>query len=207
MNYIPKIVQHNILLISILLLPLFVFASDNIPIESSVIFNTSCARCHEGQCSGRMSFHLPEDAANQHIRRHGGELSQQRIRQLFKLLRYMKEECSFYPIPHALMKDQIWDRKMLNEFQSPSRQAYFMPLGLLEPGMYQLLFEALNNTKFCVEIINEEFDFIEQDSLYGESGRKTLKFQAEERSEHFLRLTAQNPINLMQLELEFLEPK
>lgn len=178
------------------------FASDNIPIESSVIFNTTCARCHEGQCSGRMSFHLPEDAANQHIRRHGGELSQERIRQLFKLLRYMKEECSFYPIPLALIKFQIWDREMLNKFQSPSRQAYFMPLGLLEPGMYQLLFEALNNTKFCVEIINEEFDFIEKDSLYGESGRKTLKFQADERSEYFLRLTAQDPINLMKLGLE-----
>ena len=207
MNYIPKIFQHNILLISTLLLPLFVFASDNIPIKSSVIFNTACARCHEGQCSGRMSFHLPEDAANQHIRRHGGELSQQRIRQLFKLLRYMKEECSFYPIPLALIKFQIWDREMLNKFQSPSKQAYFMQLGLLEPGMYQLLFEALNNTKFCVEIINEEFDFIEKDSLYGESGRKILKFQAEERSEYFLRLTAQNPINLIQLELVFLKPE
>lgn len=205
MNYILKIFQHHILLISILLLPSLAFASDNISIESTVIFNTTCARCHEGECSGRMSFHLPEDAANQHIRRHGGELSEQRIRQLFKLLRYMKEECSFYPIPLALIKFQIWERKMLNKFQSPSGQAYFMPIGQLEPGIYELLFEKLKNTKFCVEVINEEFDFVERDSLYGEYGKKTLKFQAEERSEYFLRLTAQDRINLNRLELVFLE--
>ena len=108
MNYLPKIFQHKTLLASMLLLPSLVFAADNISIESTVIFNTTCARCHEGECSGRMSFHLPEDAANQHIRRHGGDLSAERIQQLFRLLRYMKEECSFYPIPLALVNDQIW---------------------------------------------------------------------------------------------------
>lgn len=201
------IFQHKILLVIFLLLPSFVFASENILFKSVVIFNTSCARCHEGQCSGRMSFHLPEEAANQHIIRHGGELSQVSIRQLFILLRYMKEECSFYPLPDALVNDWIWASEMLNKFQSPSRQEYFIPIGLLQPGWYQFLFEELNNTKFCAEIINDEFDFVDKDSLYGEHGNKRLKFHIEERLEYFLRLTAQKPINLKRLELENLKSK
>ncbi len=205
MNYFAKNFQLSILLVSTLLLPSYAMTSDKISIESTVIFNTTCARCHEGQCSGRMSFHLPEEAANQHIRRHGGELSQERIQQLYRLLRYMKEECSFYPIQHALVNDKRWDHDMLNKFQSPSKQAYFLPLGLLESGLYQLLFDELENTKFCVEIINNEFDFIDKDSLYGDSGRKLLKFHVEERSEYFLRITARETIILKSLGLKFLE--
>lgn len=205
MKYLPIIFLHKILLASIVLLPSLVFSSDKISIESTVIFNTACARCHEGECSGRMSFHLPENAANQHILRHGGDLSQERIRQLFRLLTYMKEECSFYPLPLALINDRKWDNEMLNKFHSPSKQAYFIPIGLLEPGLYQMWLEELKQTKFCAEIINDEFDFIDKDCMYGECGRKKIKFLVEERSEFFLRLTAQVPINLNQLELERLE--
>ncbi len=185
-------------------MPCYVFASDNISIGSTVIFNTACARCHEGECSGRMSFHLPKDAENQHIIRHGGALSQQQILQLSKLLRYMKEECSFYPLPFALIKDKIWEFEMLKKFHSPSQQAYFIHLGILEPGSYNLWFEELNGTKFCIDIISEEFDFTDIDSLYGENGIKRLKFYIENRSEYFLRLTAQKPILLNKLELEIL---
>lgn len=205
MNYLAKKILHIFLFPTIILLSSYVHASDKISVESTVIFNTACARCHEGECSGRMSFHLPEDAANQHIRRHGGTLSQEQILQLIKLLRYMKEECSFYPLPFALINDKIWEHDVLNKFQSPSRQAYFIYLGLLEPGMYQLLFEEHTSTKFCVEIINDEFEFTDKDSLYEEDGKKKLKFHIEQRSDHFLRLTAQKPFMLKKLELETIE--
>ena len=56
-------------------------------VESTVLFNTDCARCHEGECSGRLSFHLPPEAADQHIRRHGGELPAKQVRELYELLR------------------------------------------------------------------------------------------------------------------------
>lgn len=207
MNYFPKISQHNLLLASMFLLPSFVCASDNIAIKSIVIFNTTCAQCHEGECSGRMSFHLPERAVNQHICRHGGDLSADRIRQLARLLRHMKEECSFYPVPLALVNDHIWGSDVLNQFQSPSRQAYFIPLGRLNSGLYQLLFEEPNRIKFCAEIINDEFDFIDKDNLNGEHGKQGLQFQIEERSEYFLRLTAQKPVNFKKLELLSLDEK
>lgn len=203
MNYLTNKILYIILSASILMSPVFIFASDKIQIESATLFNTACSRCHEGECSGRMSFHLPKSAANQHIRRHGGDLSLETIRQLFELLRYMKEECSFYPLPLALPQDRIWGSDTLAKLQSPSKQAYFIPLGLLEPDLYQLLFAGLNdNSKFCVEIINQEFDFVDKQDMKVAGEQKSLLFQVDERSEHFLRITAQEPINLIQLKLE-----
>lgn len=47
MNYLPKKIKHNILFTTILLLSSFAPASSDIPIESTMIFNTTCARCYE----------------------------------------------------------------------------------------------------------------------------------------------------------------
>ena len=120
MSYLGKIIQYTILLATVIISPSFVFATDTIQIESVIIFNTSCARCHEGQCSGRLTFHFPKRAAYQHISRFGGELSIETIGQLFELLRYMKEECSFYPFSLTLIKDRIWDSDILAKFHSLS---------------------------------------------------------------------------------------
>ena len=202
MSYLKKIIHYTILLATVITAPSFVFATDNIQIQSSVIFNTSCARCHEGECSGRLTFHLPKSAADQHIRRYGGEQSIKEIRQLFELLRYMKEECSFYPLSVALAQDRIWDSDILGKLQSPSNNAYFVPLGRLEPGLYQILLEGLNkNTNYCIEIINNEFDYFEQKKLNWESEKMILQFQADEHSEYYLRITSKKPISLKRIEL------
>lgn len=202
MSYLGKIIQYTILLATVIISPSFVFATDTIQIESVIIFNTSCARCHEGQCSGRLTFHFPKRAAYQHISRFGGELSIETIRQLFELLRYTKEECSFYPLSVGLIQDRIWRSKMLGKLQSPSNQAYFVPLGLLEPGLYQLLLEGLtDNTNYCIEIINNEFDYFDIEKVNGESEKMSLQFQADERSEYYLRITSKKPVNLKRIEL------
>jgi cytochrome c553 len=82
-------------LLALLTAPATVGDEGQATVESTVLFNTNCARCHEGECSGRMSFHLPREEADQHIRRHGGELPEAQVRELYDLLRYMKEECAF----------------------------------------------------------------------------------------------------------------
>ena len=202
MSSFLRIIKYKILIAVIITSPSLVMASDNIQIESNVIFNTSCARCHEGECSGRLSFHLPKSAADQHIRRHGGELSLETTRQLFELLRYMKEECGFYPFSLTLIEDRIWNSDTLAKFRSLSNKAYFIPLGHMEPGLYQLLFEGLNDiSNICVEIINDEFDFIEKESINGKAEQQRLQFHVDERSEHFLRITATFPIRLNRIEL------
>lgn len=91
---------------------------------------------------------------------------------------------------------------MLGKLKSPSNQAYFVPLGLLEPGLYQLLLEGLtDNTNYCIEIINNEFDYFDIKKVNGESEKMSLQFQADERSEYYLRITSKKPVNLKRIEL------
>lgn len=197
-----KIFRYALLSAAILFSTPVVLAFDRVGVESVIIFNTACAQCHEGECSGRMSFHLPKDATDQHLRRHGGELPDKTNRQLVKLLRYMKEECSFYPLPSAPWKDQILDGNTLVEFQSLSGQAYFVPLGFLEPGAYQLLLETLGDEKcFRAEVINDQFDFPDIQSVEESDGKNRLLFEVSDRSGYFLRVTASEPMDLRRVEL------
>ena len=43
--------------------------------ESVVIFNTICAKCHEAECSGRLSFDEAFETSSSHILRHYGRAS------------------------------------------------------------------------------------------------------------------------------------
>jgi hypothetical protein len=202
MSSLKKTIYYIILLATFVITPPFVFATDNIQIESAIIFNTSCARCHEGGCSGRLTFHLPKSAADQHIRRYGGEVSIETIQQLYELLRYMKEECSFYPFSVGLIQDRIWGIDNLGKLQSPSNKAYFVPLGPLQPSLYLLMLEGLNeNTNYCIEIINNEFNYFDQKKVNGEGEKMSLEFQADEYSEYYLRITSEKPINIKRIEL------
>ncbi|MCP4125742.1 MAG: hypothetical protein GY753_01605 [Gammaproteobacteria bacterium] len=196
------IIYHTIILAIFIILPSFVVATENIQIKSVVIFNTSCARCHEGECSGRMTFHLPKTEADQHIRRHGGKFSMETNRQLYELLRYMKEECSFYPLSVSLAQDRIWGSEKLSTFRSSSNKAYFVPLGRLEPGLYKLLLEGLDDSsKYCIEIVNSDFDCFDEKRVSGESEKTSLQFQADVHSEYYLRILSKKPINLKRIEL------
>ncbi len=202
MSYLREIIHYTILVAIVITLPPSVLATDSIQIESTIIFNTSCAQCHEGECSGRMTFHLPKSAADEHIRRHGGELSKKTIRELFELLRYMKEECSFYPLSVALSQDRIWGSDKLTKLRSPSNNAYFVPLGYLEPGLYQLLFEGFDdNANYCIEIINGEFEYLVEKTVNKESEILSLHFQAGERSNYYLRIKSKKPISLKRIEI------
>ena len=197
-----KIIQYTLLSAAMLVSASVVCAFDRIAVESVIIFNTSCAQCHEGECSGRMSFQLPKEAMDQHLLRHGGELPSETNRQLVKLLRYMKEKCSFYPLSSPPWKDWTLESNTLVEFRSLSGQAYFVPLGFLEPGAYQLLLETLDDEMcFRVEVISEEFDFADIRSLEKKGGKKRLLFEISDRSGYFLRVTASEPMDLRQVEL------
>jgi len=177
--------------------------AEDIQVESKIIFNTACARCHEGECSGRMSFHLPKSAADQHILHHGGELPPERIGQLFELLRYMKEECSFYPMASAYEQDGIWDSDELTQLRSPARQAYFVFLGDLEAGSYRLSVQGENdNPEYCIEVVNSEFDYYEKQQVSAKADKAVLQFSADKSSGYYLRVTAGEPLVLHKLELQ-----
>ncbi len=201
---VMKSISSKFLIAIFIAFPSWASATESFRIESKIIFNTACARCHEGECSGRMSFHLEKSAADKHIQRYAGEISAQTTQQLFELLRYMKEECSFYPFEHALVNDQKWSSDTLAKFHSVSQKAYFIPLGQLDSGSYQLNFDGFNDTtNSCIEIINQQFDFIDKEKVNDENERLVLQFQVDESSGHYLRIRANAPITVNQLELFF----
>lgn len=183
-----------------------VISAEDVQVESKIIFNTACARCHEGQCSGRMSFNLPESAAEQHILRHGGELSSERIRQLFEVLRYMKEECSFYPMASSLEQDGVWEAGELSKLRSPSSQAYFVFLGRLQAGTYRLSLQGEGgNPSYCIEIVDGEFDYYGKQQVAAKADKVSLPFRADTGAEYYLRVTADKPVALNKVELQAVE--
>ncbi len=76
-------------------------AAQEIPRPAVVRFNTVCANCHEGECSGRLSFQSGADAARGHMERYLGKITSAEGAALFSLLRYTKEHCSHYPVTAA----------------------------------------------------------------------------------------------------------
>lgn len=177
-----------------------IFAAEEIRLESVIIFNTACARCHEGECSGRLTFHLPRQASDTHIQRYSGKTDPSTTRQLFRLLGYMKAKCSFYPLPKGLSHDRSWNGAVLRKLRSPTRRAYFVPLGVLAPGRYRLLIDGVDNNP-CLEIITSEFDYLDTNDETSRGGEILLSFQVERRLAYFLRVTARKPLDIKRIEL------
>lgn len=189
MNARHKIIQCALL--ALLGGPTSVGADGAPTVESMVLFNTGCARCHEGECSGRMSFHLPREEADQHIRRHGGTLPEAQVRELHDLLRYMKEECAFRPLPLALARDGAWGPETLELLRSPTEPTYFLPLGVLEAGPHRVRLQGLGpKARPCIELIDADFDFIDTIELEPTETGWRLRFRTEQSTEVFLRLKA-----------------
>ncbi|TNF93957.1 MAG: hypothetical protein EP297_12230 [Gammaproteobacteria bacterium] len=201
MNYL-KIIKYLASLFAFIAMPSPSYASDDVELESAIIFNTSCAQCHEGECSGRLSYHLPKESMDRHIYRHGGTMSVETTQQLFILLRYMKEECRFYPLKISVEDQNSWGMKALARLHAPSGKAYFIPLGWVEPGLYRLLIHGLDaKTRVCIEIINSEFDFVIEENMDHEGRQKELSFQVKKGSDLFLRIKSHMPITLNRIEL------
>lgn len=109
-----------------------------------VDFNTQCARCHEGECSGRLSFSSGSEAAANHLRRYLGELSEGEIQQLYSLLRHTKEDCRIYPfqaegIPNWRQEAGVLNSPtILDAWRNSAQDGYFIPLGEIEAGRRSL---------------------------------------------------------------------
>ena len=192
----------SLALAAILACPLSVAAADRIPIEAVVAFNTQCARCHEGECSGRLSFHLGEDAADEHIRRYSGALPLETVRHLSELLRYMKVQCAFYPLSLALASDSVWAVDTLGRLRAPDGTAYFLPLGVLAPGRYRLWIDGPDpGARACAELIRADFDRVDHQGITPVGERWTLPFRVDAPTELYLRIRTEEPITLTRVEL------
>lgn len=176
-------------------------AAGNIPVATAVRFNTTCAKCHEGQCSGRMSLNLGHQAAGSHIRRYAGDISPKVERDFYALLEDMKQACRYYPLPVDVPKDRRWGAGLLQALRNPTENAYFVPLGSLPAGRYRAVLRFEGEAELCAQVISGTFEIIDRPGL--RTGKDTVDFVfvAEREGAHYLRVQTAKPAVLVGLEI------
>lgn len=125
-----------------------------------VKFNTICGRCHEGECSGRLSFSSGVAAAQSHVRRYIPSSSPLEVEELFAILKYTKEDCAHYPLPDTVPADGVWGVDALQQLRSPDGESHFIPLGKMRRGVYSLVLRFDGKTEASVRITSEKFDLL-----------------------------------------------
>ena len=172
---------------------------ENSSIKTSVIFNTLCAKCHEGECSGRLSFDTGSKAASSHIKRYAGDIniSKGETEEFFSLLNYMKTECALW-----MPDNGKWKPENLSHFALPSSKRYFIPLGVLKEGKYHLEIKLKNVVHFRVEILSDHFEHFLDISACPDGEKQILQFTIEKSVNIFLRIQSRKPLQIIDLNLK-----
>jgi len=154
-----------------------------------VSFNVVCAHCHEGECSGRLSFSSGVEGAMEHIRRYAGPVGFRLASQYFRLLERMKADCSIYPFPQA--STDMEGERGLDRFFDPLGNGYFVPLGTLEPGEYELTLEFTEPWRGRAELVSARFDLLVDRCVGAEGESPRFSLRVDEEETHYLRLRAE----------------
>ena len=120
-----------------------------------VRFNTVCAHCHEGECSGRLSFGSGAAAAGGHMERYLGAVPAAEAAELFALLKYTKEHCRQYPLPPN-GTDGHWGAADMQVWRAAG--GYFVPLGPLPAGEHRLRLTLSSAAPCSLRITDAHFD-------------------------------------------------
>lgn len=163
------------------------------------LFNTVCARCHEAQCSGRMSLGQNDAQARAHVERYAGSLTEDVHQQLVRYLQHMKEVCGFAAIPLAFEPQAVWSEAQLEFFHTPGGEAYFMPLGELGAGDYRLQ-ARLVGTDWIAQVVSADFDVVGETASCDKGDEFGLEFQAD-AGMYYLRLMGRSSLELKTLRL------
>ncbi len=168
-------------------------------IKTSVIFNTLCAKCHEGECSGRLSFDTGSKAASSHIKRYAGDvnISKGETEEFFSLLNYMKTECALW-----MPDNGKWKPENLSHFALPSSKGYFIPLGVLKEGKYHLEIKLKDDVHFRVEVLSDHFEHFLDISACPDGKKETFQFTINESVNTFLRIQSRIPLQIMDLNIK-----
>lgn len=180
-----------------------VFSSQaaEIPQSTVVRFNTVCARCHEGECSGRLSFGLDYSLSANHMRRHTGEVTVDAQKDLYELLVYMKKRCAYYPMRTPAPAAGGLDRAMLAQLRSPVGDAYFVPLGELTAGRYRARLGFSAAAEACAQVISSSFEISEHPGLKTTDQGIDLEFVVDEGMQYYLRVQLARPGVMERLEI------
>lgn len=167
--------------------------------RTSVIFNTLCAKCHEGECSGRLSFDTGSKTARRHISHYAGNtnLTVRQMREFCTLLNYMKKKCAIY-----MPDDGNWKPENLSHFALPSYKGYFIPLGELGKGQYTLDLQMKEASPFRVEILTNRIESLMNRFISGSREKQHFHFSLEKPTTLFVRIRSRVPLHITTLEIK-----
>jgi hypothetical protein len=168
---------------------------------SSVRFNIACARCHEGECSGRLSFDLGRKAAEFHIERYAGKVSPLTRQELYALLEYMKRECRYYPLDIVVPANRRWEAGMLQKLHDEAESAYFIPLGRLSAGSYRADLRFDRETGASAELVSARFEIADFPGVKTTGEAASIVFRVNSEGECYIRLLVTRPASLLHLEV------
>lgn len=166
--------------------------------KDAVIFNTLCARCHEGECSGRLSLDIGSQAASNHILRYSGAtaISKAETKAFFTLLNHMKRACSLW-----MPEDKDRKKQELSYFALPSSKGYFIPLGLLREGKYDIKITLDDTVEYRLELLSARFDHFLDISAHSDGKKQDLEFTIDEAVHTFLRIQSRNTFEMVELKV------
>jgi hypothetical protein len=200
---------RRILIISLLFSESLLAAEDEAFTESVVIFNTICAKCHEAECSGRLSFDEALERSSAHIIRYYGEASGKKWlqKELFVLLNHMKEKCAYYPMQVPVPPQRVWSGEILEKLTTLLERNYFIPIGPFSPGRYSLELTLAKDEKVTVHLVAETFDMLVEDCYLSSDKRIVIPFSVEEAGNYYLRAYPRTPVQITQLIIYTGEPR
>ncbi|MBE9568623.1 MAG: hypothetical protein IMF14_07990 [Proteobacteria bacterium] len=187
---------------SLSLIPYDAFPAEDEPFrESVIIFNTICAKCHEAECSGRLSFDDAYEASASHIIRHYGKASEKKWlqKELFSILNHMKENCAYYPMQVPVPPKRIWNSEILEKMTILMERNYFIPIGPITPGRYDLELILAKDEKVTVHLVSESFEFVVEDCYQSSDQRLVIPFSIEETENYYVRVYPRKPVQITRL--------
>ena len=187
---------------SLLLIPYYALADEDDPFrESVIIFNTICAKCHEAQCSGRLTFGDAYEASASHIIRHYGQASEKKWlqKELFTILNHMKENCAYYPMQLPVPAKRIWNSEILEKMTTLLERNYFIPIGPFTAGHYDLELKLEKDAKVTVHLVSETFEMIIEDCYQTTDQRLVIPFSIEEAENYYVRVYPRKPVQITRL--------
>lgn len=170
-----------------------------VSLPSFVQFNTVCLKCHEAQRSGRLSFDSAADSRS-HILRYAGRLTDAELEEMFVMLRYMKEQCGYYPLL-GVPGGGRWTAAEASRLRSADQLSYFIPLGALERREYLLRLRFDAEARGAVRITSVSFEELVHEPLRAEHGELLVRLRPLQAAAHYLHLHLDRPATLLELEL------
>jgi hypothetical protein len=173
---------------------------EDVSLPSFVRFNIVCLKCHEAQCSGRLSLDSAAGSAKSHVLRYTGRLMDTEVEELFIMLKYMKEQCGYYPML-GLPGGGRWTADEAARLRGEDERSYFVPLGTLAAHDYSLRLRFESDTSGSVRITSAAFDEVVNDVVRTQQGRAVVRVRPPLAAAHYLYLTLDGPARLLELEL------